>query len=72
MSAPRTVKGGGTDKKCLINPYGRNTLEALERLRRLRSQADYELATPIRNRDIAQAMNLFETYLDECCRILGV
>ena len=50
----------------------RNAWEALRRLRRLRSQADYELATPIRNRDIAQAMNLFETYLDECCRILGV
>ena len=50
----------------------RNVLEALERLQRLRSQADYELTTTIRNRDITQAMNLFETYLDECCRILGV
>ncbi|MFQ6044344.1 MAG: hypothetical protein ACE5PV_26115, partial [Candidatus Poribacteria bacterium] len=43
----------------------RNALEALEILRRLRSQADYELATPIRNEDITQAMNLFETYFDE-------
>jgi uncharacterized protein (UPF0332 family) len=50
----------------------RNALEALERLQRLRSQADYQLATPIRNRDITQAMNFFETYFDECCRILGV
>jgi hypothetical protein len=50
----------------------RNALEALERLQRLRSQADYELATSIRNRDITQAMNLFETYFNECCRVLGV
>lgn len=50
----------------------RNAWVDLRILRRLHSQADYELATPIRNEDITQAMNLFETYLDECCRILGV
>jgi len=48
----------------------RNAWEALRILRRLRSQADYELDTHIRNGDITQAVNFFETYLDECCRIL--
>ncbi len=50
----------------------RNALRALRRLRRLRTIADYELSAHIRYRNINEALNHFETYFDECCRILGV
>jgi len=52
-----------------MNP---NALEALELLRRLRVRADYILNIRIRERNINQALNLFETYFNECCTILGV
>ena len=52
-----------------MNP---NALEALELLRRLRVRADYILNIRIRERNINHALNLFETYFNECCTILGV
>jgi uncharacterized protein (UPF0332 family) len=54
------------------NIMSRNALDALRQLLRLRSIADYELNIRIRYRSISNALNLFETYFDECCRILGV
>ncbi len=50
----------------------RNALDALRQLRRLRVLADYDLNTQILDRNTTQALNLFTTYFDECCRILGV
>ena len=50
----------------------RNALRALRRLRRLRTIADYELSARIRYKNINGALNHFETYFDECCRILEV
>ena len=52
-----------------MNP---NALEALVLLRRLRVRADYILNIRIRERNINQALNFFETYFNECCSILGV
>ena len=60
-----------------------NALDALDRLRRYRIRADYELAFRIRFRVLTEALNLFTMfasltddfvlrYFDECCRILGV
>ena len=49
-----------------------NTLDALDRLRRYRIRADYELAFRIRFRALTDALNLFTIYFNECCRILGV
>jgi len=54
------------------NIMSRNALDALRQLLRLRSIADYELNIRIRYRSISNALNLFETYFDECRRILGV
>jgi uncharacterized protein (UPF0332 family) len=54
------------------NIMSRNALDALRQLLRLRSVADYELNIRIRYRSISNALSLFETYFDECCRILGV
>ena len=51
---------------------GRNALENLERLRRRRVRADYNLDVQIRDIDVTEAINLFTTYFDECCRILEV
>ncbi len=50
----------------------RNALDALRQLRGLRAIADYELDIRIRYKNITDALNLFEMYLDECRRILGV
>ena len=50
----------------------RDAWEALWDLRQLRIRADYELFATIRNRDVTRAINFFEAYLDECCRVLGV
>lgn len=49
-----------------MNP---SALEALELLRRLRVRADYVLNTRIRERNVNQALNLFEIYFNECCTI---
>jgi len=59
---------------CYVNTgiMRRNAFRALGRLRRLRTQADYELNIHIRNQDISYALNLFTIYFNECCRILGV
>ena len=59
---------------CYVNTgiMRQNAFRALGRLRRLRTQADYELNIHIRNQDISYALNLFTTYFNECCRILGV
>jgi uncharacterized protein (UPF0332 family) len=54
---------------------GRMTLGAwiaLDRLRDLRRQADYELGKPIRLRNVNRAIALFARFADECYRILGV
>jgi uncharacterized protein (UPF0332 family) len=48
----------------------RNALENLERLRRRRVRADYNLNVQII--DVTKAISLFTTYFDECCLILGV
>jgi len=50
----------------------RDAWVALWDLRQLRIRTDYELFATIRNRDVTRAINFFETYFDECCRILGV
>ena len=50
----------------------RNAWVTLWNLRQLRIRADYELFATIRERNITEAIALFETYLDECCRILGM
>jgi len=49
-----------------------NALDALDRLRRYRIRADYELAYRIRFRVLTEALNLFTMFFNECCRILGV
>ncbi len=49
-----------------------NTLDTLERLRRYRIRADYNMASRIRERHVRSALNLFTVYLDECNRILEV
>ena len=49
-----------------------NALDALDRLRRYRIRADYELTFRIRFRTLTEALNLFTMYFNECCRILGV
>jgi len=49
-----------------------DALENLERLRRRRVRADYNLDVQIRDIDVTEAISLFTTYFDECCRILGV
>jgi uncharacterized protein (UPF0332 family) len=54
---------------------GRMTLDAwtaLDGLRDLRLRADYELARPIRLRDVNHAMALFTRFVDECYQFLGV
>jgi uncharacterized protein (UPF0332 family) len=54
---------------------GRMTLDALvalDKLRSLRRKADYELATPVRLRNVNWAISLFTQFADECCQILGV
>ena len=58
---------------CYVNTgiMSRSAFRAIGRLRRLRTQSDYELNVPIQNQDISRALNLFTTYFDECCRILG-
>ena len=61
-------------ERCFINTgiMRRNALENLERLRKRRVRADYNLDVHIRDIDVTKAINLFTTYFDECCRILGV
>jgi len=49
-----------------------DAFENLEQLRRRRVRADYNLNVQIRDIDVAEAISLFTTYFDECCRILGV
>ncbi len=54
---------------------GRITLAdwtALDQLRSLRRIADYELATPVRLRDVNRAVSLFTKFTEECFQILGV
>ena len=54
---------------------GRITLgawTALDQLRSLRRIADYELATPVRLRDVNRAVSLFTKFAEECFQILGV
>ena len=45
---------------------------ALDRLRGLRQTADYELATPVRLRNVNRAVSLFTQFSEECYQILGV
>jgi len=54
---------------------GRMTLEAwtaLDDLCNLRRIADYELATPMRLRQVNRAVSLFTQFAEECYQILGV
>ncbi|MFQ6041105.1 MAG: hypothetical protein ACE5PV_09635 [Candidatus Poribacteria bacterium] len=54
---------------------GQMTLEAwkaLNKLRNLRREADYELASTVRLRHLNRAVALFTRFADECHRILGV
>ncbi|MBM3236927.1 hypothetical protein FJZ31_11605 [Candidatus Poribacteria bacterium] len=45
---------------------------ALEELRGLRRRADYELATPVRLKNVNRAVSLFTLFAEECYQILGV
>ena len=45
---------------------------ALEELRGLRRRADYELATPVRLKNVNRAVSLFTRFSEECYQILGV
>ena len=45
-----------------------DAFENLEQLRRRRVRADYNLNVQIRDIDVAEAISLFTTYFDECCR----
>ena len=49
-----------------------DALDALDRLRRYRIRADYELAFRIRFRALTEALNLFTMYFNDCWHILGV
>jgi len=49
-----------------------NALDAIDRLRRYRIRADYELTFRIRFRTLTEALNLFTNYFNECLSILGV
>jgi uncharacterized protein (UPF0332 family) len=54
---------------------GRMTIDAwraLNELRNLRRRADYELAGPMRLRDVNYAVALFTHFTNECYQILGV
>ena len=54
---------------------GRMTVDvwtALDQLRSLRRIADYELATPVRLRDVNRSVSLFTRFTEECYHILGV
>jgi uncharacterized protein (UPF0332 family) len=54
---------------------GRMTQEAwraLNELRNLRRIADYQLAVPVRLRQVNRTIALFVRFVDECYQILGV
>jgi len=54
-----------------IGIMSRRALNALNQLRRYRTDVDYDLTLAISNQQVLNAIHLFEVYFDECRRILG-